>query len=210
MKLDSKWFDQIRVRPDDKQAAEERVPACEAPGCRKPGSHRAPKGRNREGQYYNFCIDHVREYNKSYNWFSGMSDEAVKEWMTSRATGHRPTWSMGVNAHASHAASAKPDPFRANAFSDPFDFFNEARNGSPENAPVEPRKRTIGTLERRALDTLGLDETASGPEIKQRYKELVKRHHPDANGGDRSREDRFRSIIDAYNTLKASGFYRGC
>ena len=70
------------------------------------------------------------------------------------------------------------------------------------------RRRRVGALERRSLDALGLDETATGPEIKQRYKELVKRHHPDANGGDRSTEDRLRSIIEAYNTLKASGFYR--
>jgi DnaJ-class molecular chaperone len=55
---------------------------------------------------------------------------------------------------------------------------------------------------------LGLDETATKSDIKLRYKELVKRHHPDANGGDRSSEDRLRSIIEAYNTLKASGFYR--
>jgi DnaJ-domain-containing protein 1 len=209
MKLDSKWFDRIRVRPDAEQVAAERVPVCEAPGCRRPAPHRAPKGRLREGEYYNFCIDHVRDYNKSYNWFSGMSETDVKAWLSSRATGHRPTWSMGVSSQANgrHGARAA-ERFRSGVFEDPFDFFAEARGATPRpDAPIE-RRRRIGALERRSLDVLGLDETASGPEIKNRYKALVKRHHPDANGGDRSNEDRLRSIIEAYKTLKASGFYR--
>jgi len=211
MKLDSKWFDGIRVRPDEKRATAERVPVCEAPGCREPAPHRAPKGRNREGEYYNFCIDHVRDYNKSYNWFSGMSEDDVKAWLSSRATGHRPTWSMGVNSQGQgDKRTAAANAARAGVFVDPFDFFAEARRGSPAAEEPAVRKRRVGALERRSLDTLGLDETATGPEIRSRYKELVKRHHPDANGGDRSTEDRLRSIIEAYNTLKASGFYRDC
>lgn len=212
MKLDSKWFDGIRVRPDEKQKAAERVPVCDASDCGQPAPHRAPKGRNREGQYFNFCIDHVREYNKSYNWFSGMSEDDVKAWLSSRATGHRPTWSMGVNSNGKNSdkANAASEAARAGVFVDPFDFFAEARRGSPTTEAPAARKRRVGALERRSLDVLGLDETASGPAIKVRYKELVKRHHPDANGGDRSTEDRLRSIIEAYNTLKASGFYRDC
>lgn len=212
MKLDSKWFDRIRVRPDAERVAAERVPACDAKGCRRPGPYRAPKGRMQEGQYYNFCLDHVRDYNKSYNWFSGMSEADVTAWLESRATGHRPTWSMGANSHA-QAGSAPRDGsrFGAGTFHDPFDFFAEARRHEPDpdEAPRAPQRR-IGNAERRSLDELGLDETATGPEIKLRYKELVKRHHPDANGGDRSKEDRLRAIIEAYGTLKASGFYRDC
>ena len=209
MKLDSKWFDGFRVRPEQDRRAVKSEPACEAPGCPQPGVHRAPKGRNREGEYYNFCIDHVRDYNKSYNWFSGMSDDDVKSWMCSRATGHRPTWSMGVNGAGKNTSGrAGAEAFRSGKFDDPHDFFAEARHGSPNTEKKTVRRRRVGALERRSLDALGLDETATGPEIKQRYKELVKRHHPDANGGDRSTEDRLRSIIEAYNTLKASGFYR--
>ncbi|MCT8971458.1 J domain-containing protein [Microbaculum marinisediminis] len=210
MKLNSKWFDRIRVRPDEERRAAERVPQCEAPGCRQPGGHRAPKGRHKEGEYYNFCIDHVRDYNKSYNWFSGMSESDVQEWLRSRATGHRPTWSMGVDGKGQNAAGKRSaaEAFRAGMYSDPYDFFAEAGRGTPRGDEPSVRKRRIGALERRSLDVLGLDETATGPEIKVRYKELVKRHHPDANGGDRSKEDRLRSIIEAYNTLKASGFYR--
>jgi DnaJ-class molecular chaperone len=64
----------------------------------------------------------------------------------------------------------------------------------------------VRNAERKALHALGLEDTASGPEIKARFKELVKRHHPDANGGDRGSEDKLREIIQAYNYLKSAGF----
>jgi DnaJ-class molecular chaperone len=56
----------------------------------------------------------------------------------------------------------------------------------------------------KALMTLELDGSATQAKIKARYKDLVKRHHPDANGGDRSSEDRLREIIQAYNYLRAN------
>jgi len=69
-----------------------------------------------------------------------------------------------------------------------------------------PELRTVRNAERRALDVLGLEAEASAQEVKSRFKELVKRHHPDANGGDRSSEDRLREIIQAYKYLKSIGF----
>jgi len=66
--------------------------------------------------------------------------------------------------------------------------------------------RTVRNAERKALDALGLEAEASTQEVKTRFKELVKRHHPDANGGDRSSEDKLREIIQAYNYLKSIGF----
>ena len=60
--------------------------------------------------------------------------------------------------------------------------------------------------ERKALDALGLEADASAQEVKNRFKVLVKRHHPDANGGDRSSEDKLREIIQAYKYLKSIGF----
>ena len=66
--------------------------------------------------------------------------------------------------------------------------------------------RVIRNAERKALDVLGLEPEASTAEIKVRFKTLVKRHHPDANGGDRSAEDKLREIIQAYKYLKSVGF----
>ncbi len=170
------------------------------PGCAEPADYKAPKGRERENEYHRFCLEHVREYNKSYNWFSGMSDEEVADWLESKATGHRPTWAMGARR-----GEARQGPDWSKQFHDPFGFFG----GDPredKSQPAEPQ-RVVGKVERKALDALNLDERATGPEIKARYKDLVKRHHPDANGGDRSKERRLREIIEAYRTLKASGFH---
>jgi DnaJ-class molecular chaperone len=61
-------------------------------------------------------------------------------------------------------------------------------------------------LARKALDTLGLDENADKALVRRRFKEMAKRLHPDLNDGDRSREDKLRAIIDAYNYLKSAGF----
>src|SRR5690606_10047788 len=74
MKLDSKYFDRIRIKPDPAAAPAEAGPVCEWDSCDQHGSYRAPKGRSAEGRYFHFCLDHVRLYNQSYNYFAGMPD----------------------------------------------------------------------------------------------------------------------------------------
>ena len=75
MKFDSPLFDRIRVKPTAEARPANDAPVCEWPGCTHAGTHRAPKGRNRDNQYFRYCLDHVREYNQSYNFFKDMSDE---------------------------------------------------------------------------------------------------------------------------------------
>ena len=77
MKLDSKYFDRIRVRRKGERPAEPSTPECQWDGCSKPGVHRAPVGRDAEGQYFLFCFEHARDYNKGYNYFSGLSDGEI-------------------------------------------------------------------------------------------------------------------------------------
>ena len=84
MKLDSKYFDGIRVRPSRKAAEKARAPDCSWDGCKEPGTHKAPRGRDHEGQYLNFCVDHVRQYNKSYNYFSGLNDTDIQTYLRIR------------------------------------------------------------------------------------------------------------------------------
>src|SRR5436190_689605 len=119
MKNDSPLFDRIRVKPDKDRRVHPQSPACDWPNCKAPATHRAPKGRLREREYWRFCLDHVRQYNQTYNFFSGMNPDDI---------------------------------------------------------------------------------------AKYQKKALVKRHHPDANGGDRSSEDKLREIIQAYKYLKSIGF----
>src|SRR5687767_2668492 len=101
MKLDSTYFDKIRIdsgEPRSKPKPQPRPRLCEMSGCTAAGTHKAPKGRQAEGDYYWFCLDHVREYNKSYNYFSGMNDAAIQAFQKDATIGHRPTWQMGANA----------------------------------------------------------------------------------------------------------------
>jgi hypothetical protein len=204
----SKFFDSIRIKPK-KQAArqpklrEEAAP-CEWPDCKNKGSHRAPKGRENAREYWSFCLDHVREYNQSYNFFSGMNADAVARYQKDALTGHRPTWKMGANTSAKRGTgSAEGDLGGA---SDPFSVFAEINGrGSwrpgPESAP-KAETRKVFNAERKALQVMGLGPDATLEDVKVKYKALVKQHHPDANGGDRSTEDRLIEIIKAYNYLK--------
>ncbi len=205
MPNDSPIFDRIRVKPDKDRRLRAEMPPCEWPGCCGAATHRAPKGRTRENEYWRFCLDHVREYNHSYNFFAGMSTDDIARYQREAVVGHRPTWKMGMNggrpAGRSHAARFSPG-----SADDPFGLFRETGTRSDRDHLRRRETHVIRNAERKALETLGLEGMATTAEIKVRFKMLVKRHHPDANGGDRSSEDRLREIIQAYNYLKSVGF----
>ena len=98
----SKFFDSIRIKPNKLSAkqqaqAREESAMCEWPDCKNKGPHRAPKGRANDKEYWHFCLNHVREYNQSYNFFSGMPADQVARYQKDALTGHRPTWKMGAN-----------------------------------------------------------------------------------------------------------------
>jgi hypothetical protein len=214
MKLDSPLFDRIRIKtepdpPRPEAEALKKPGMCEHPGCLEPGDFRAPKGRGREGQYWRFCVAHVREYNASYNYFAGLPDDAVASFQKSAMVGHRPTWKMG------NAGRTSPNPQGTNAWSeaepvrpgvaDPLGLYR-GREGLVEPDAAQPRRPTVTGPDRRAFESLGLEPGSTPEEIKIRFKALVKRFHPDANGGDRSMEERFREIVQAHARLKAAGF----
>lgn len=213
MKLESKYFDQIRVSPSEPRQAEEHTPVCQWKGCRAPGEHKAPMGRGRENEYYRFCLDHVRQFNASYNYFAGMSDAEVEDFRKGAVTGHRPTWKLGADkggtdnlseANVGNARARRYAQFARHGTQDPHHVLDDSDAVTHGTGRQTPR-RALKPLERKAFETLHLAETALGPEIKSRFKELVKRHHPDANGGDRGAEDKLREIIQAYNYLKQAG-----
>jgi hypothetical protein len=200
MKLDSPLFDCIRVKPAGERRRTD-WQCCNWPGCREAATHRAPKGRLREGEYWHFCLEHVRIYNHSYDYFAGMSEEAIAHYQKEALTGHRPTWKLGLSGRQPGAAWRSHAAF--GVFTDSFGLFSEVGPRMRRDT-TEPREsRPVRNAERRALDVLGLEADATAAEIKARFKVLVKRHHPDANGGDRTAEDRLREIIQAYNYLKS-------
>jgi curved DNA-binding protein CbpA len=201
MNLNSKYFDRIRINPGGPKVSSTEASPCQWHGCGRAGGYRAPKGRMAEGEYHNFCLDHVREYNKSYNYFAGMRDDDVAAYQRSSSTGHRPTWTMAAGAAA---AGGEPKRGWSESFTDPFGFFGGSFGRKTEAA--EPQRRPLKNLERRSFAALDLEGTETGDQIKARYKMLVKRFHPDANGGDRALEDELRQIIQAYHYLKSVGF----
>jgi DnaJ domain len=207
MAQDSKFFDSIRISSGSRRPKRPEVHPCAWKGCKNTGAHRAPVGRGQEGRYHLFCIDHIRDYNANYNYFQGMTDSQVADFQKDALTGHRPTWKSGANAwsHGTKTGGRSADPDMmgsAKPPNDPHGFFSwRAKRSEDDDAP----RRYVKPLERKSLDAMHLPETATKAEIKARFKELVKRHHPDANGGDTRSEDKLREIIQAYNHLKQAG-----
>ncbi|MDR1828294.1 MAG: DnaJ domain-containing protein [Methylobacteriaceae bacterium] len=205
MSTDSPLFDRIRISPRGNKAKENAVPTCEFPGCTNPGTYKAPKGRQHEGRYWHFCLTHVREYNAAYNYFEGMTDEAVQAYQKDSLIGHRPTWTMG-SSNSKNRKNGSDVPERDWAYSDPLGILKDAQLRAQAAKQPEVKQRVIPGTVRRALETLDLDETADAQTIRVTYKRMVKKFHPDAHGGDRAFEERLREIIKAHAVLKAAGF----
>ena len=179
---------------DDPQS---RLRPCDVPGCSEPGDYRAPQSRSRLNQYYWFCLDHVREYNRAWNFLDGMTDDQVEVMVRQDTVWQRPTWPLGGWRAAEDALRREAEWLHghaagASARSETAD----DRAGGTSQAPTSEEDRALATLDLRPP----VDFSA----VKARYKSLVKRHHPDANGGSREAEERLKSINRAYSILKAA------
>ena len=211
-------FTDIRVKPpkaQEEEAAQADVlglkpgeKPCEWPDCRRAATARAPKSRERLNDFYNFCQAHAGEYNKGWNFYAGMSEGEIRAAQENEAmTGGRPTWEMKAGKFSREAAAfaAKMGTNQnagAGSWRDSFGLFGRRGEQTPE-APGEDRR--IGKLERTALADLDLEAGADKARIKARYHELLKRFHPDTNGGDRTAEAKLQRVIKAWKTLKKSG-----
>ncbi|MEO5337400.1 MAG: J domain-containing protein [Magnetospirillum sp. WYHS-4] len=160
---------------------------CDWPGCEGQGEHRAPKSRERLKDYFWFCLEHVRRYNASWNYFDGMSDAEVEADRRRDTVWQRPSWRLGDGPR-----SFTIDPEK---LKDPMGVFFEAAEAK---SPVRP---VVRTPEEEALAVLDLRPPVEVAQVKARYKELVKLHHPDANAGDKAAEERFKAISEAYRTV---------
>lgn len=202
-------FKDIRVRPPVEGEAEREADVhalkpdevqCDHPDCRRAATAKAPKSRTLMHEHYHFCQPHAAEYNKQWDFFAGMSEGEIRAHQEARATGDRPTWSFKASNRSREAAAQAARDGRA--FSDPFGIFSAARRRAEAQ---EAAGRHLGKLERNALADLDLNPDAEPKAIRARYTELVKRCHPDANGGDRSAEHKLQRVIKAYKTLQKAG-----
>jgi hypothetical protein len=192
----------IRIKASRPQPVPPVKKRCAVPGCPHPAEVNVPKSRQNLDDRHWLCHLHLREHNARWDYFAGMSDDEVERFCLDAITGHRPTWPLGKRAAASREASRdeKPGAYSAYASEDRFGFFEDATE-----AASPPRKTRLTKAQLDALAVLNLEETASLHEVKARYKELVKRFHPDANGGNRGTEERLRLVIKAYGHLRATG-----
>ena len=177
---------------------------CDHPACNEAGEFRAPGGGGHgfdgPGQWRWMCLDHVREFNAGYDWFEGMSAEEILD-AQGPASGWRtesPTFRSGAGV------DGMP---RWADYDDPLDAISARAGGIRNRARREAEMAMDGRFSRaeaKALETMGLGLDTDRRRLRQRYTELVRRFHPDRNGGDRAYEDRLNRVVQAYQTLRKS------
>lgn len=169
---------------------------CAEPGCSEPGEFRAPPldgpGRaDSPPQFRWFCLDHVRAFNARYNFFDGMSAEEIHDAQRPMAGWDRETRAF---------AGAGDRPPRWADFADPLDAIGTR---FAHRRPAERRDgKPLSDRDRDNLRVLGLDTDADRAALRRRYSDLVRRYHPDRNGGDRSQEALLAKVIAAYQQLR--------
>jgi hypothetical protein len=161
---------------------------CDYPGCAASGEYRAPKSRSSLNAYFWFCLEHVRAYNAKWDFYKGMSATQIEAQLRADTGWQRPTWPLGRLGARFLDEDALRDPLHVLAT-------GRARSAERARAVTPPDLR-------EPLTTLGLDWPVTLDTVKTRYKELAKRHHPDANGGDRAAEERLKTINLAYAAVR--------
>lgn len=174
---------------------------CEAPDCGETGEFRAPgtrpPGFDGPGEYRWFCLDHVRAFNAGYDFFAGMSADEILEAQSPIHGWERETRAFRPNGNIDAAP-------RWADFADPLEAISaRARAHMQARRPAQRQDgRPVTPDERRALDILGLPLDADRTALRSRYSELVRKYHPDRNGGDRGYETRLQEVVEAYQLLR--------
>jgi len=175
--------------------------ACSYPGCEHVGEFRAPP-ENRRGapdgppQWRWFCLEHIRLFNQGYNYFKDMSPEEID-------AAQRPYggWERETRAFSTAAASGTVPPRWAD-FHDPLDAIGARFKARMAEAAQRQDGKPLSGEDRTALRTLGLAPDADRKALRTRYTELVRKFHPDHNGGDRAHETALQEVIAAYTHLR--------
>lgn len=162
---------------------------CDHAGCMQEGLYRAPKDRTLKEHYW-FCLKHVQEYNKKWNYYEGLSPDQIEQEIRLDLVGHRPTW--------------KVNDLYANRLKDPLDILGLGRTHRRASSfkQAQEEKPSLATIEHlEAIKVLKLSPPITLEAVKRNYKTLAKKYHPDKNGGDKSAEEIFKSVTCAYRLL---------
>lgn len=176
---------------------------CARPGCSYAGEFRAPApdgrqpGPNGPGEYQYLCLDHIREFNAGYDWFAGMTAEEI-------AMAQHPASGWADETRAFSTSAGIDSPPKWADFHDPLDAISTRFRGGLEKAA--PRQCDDGhhltSQDRKALRTLGLGDDANRSALRRAYSDLVRKYHPDRNGGNRRHEKALQDVISAYTHLR--------
>ena len=166
--------------------------SCDYPGCEADGDYRAPRSRDNLGEYHWFCLEHVKAYNARWDYCKDMNAEDIEREIRRSIGGDRPTWPLRERV------SGRQFQF---GFTDHLGAF--AENFGRQRTAQPPPSR-LSAEEAAAMKLMDLTPPLTEQALKTRYKLLVKRYHPDANGGDPHAEERIKQINAAYSLLRAS------
>lgn len=185
---------------------------CEWPDCEEAGKHRAPKSPQELDEFRWFCAAHIRDYNKSWDFYKGMSAQEIETARKSDQTWDRPTWKLDGKKPpgATDQPHAEGRAWERFGFKDAHEVLGENATinpGSAESMDQVRARRRLPKADMTALEVMGLDASATKDSIRDQYKNLVKQLHPDMNGGDRSEEERLRAVIGAWHHLKKSASF---
>lgn len=183
----------------------DKIKKCSWENCELEGEYRAPKSKSQIREYYYFCIEHVRIYNNSWNYYEGMSDQDVENLVRSDLTWNRPTWplskSFDKRPQFDESINVENIYFSNiyNNFDDPLDLMAEHSNN--DFIVLNNKVSKFTEEEKRALSKLELDSSLTINDLKNRYKILVKKYHPDVNGGNKNLEETLKQINTSYRLL---------
>ena len=180
--------------------------ACEQDGCQETGKFRAPKSPDNLEDFVWFCQEHIREYNKKWNFFENHSEAEFEEQVESDKVWGRDTKPFR-DAINSARPSAETQAFKRFGFDDPYEVLGENGTLNPAADP-RTRARRLPPTERKALDILGAKDVQTKAEIRKVYKSLVKAMHPDLNGGRRDDEERLAEVVWAWDQIKGSRSFK--
>ena len=182
---------------------------CEHDGCEEAGKFRAPKSANNLEEFFWFCKEHIREYNKTWNFFENHTPEELDESVESDKVWGRNTkpFKDTIREKSSSASHPEGQAFKRFGFDDPYEVLGENGTLNPAGAQSASQRRLPPT-ERKAIEILGAGDAMTKTEIRKVYKSMVKAMHPDLNGGRRDDEEKLAEVVWAWEQIKVSRSFR--
>ena len=162
---------------------------CEWVNCKEIGKFKAPLEKDNSKNYKWLCKEHIKFFNKNWNYFEGMSQKEIENFLKSDLTWHRPTQKFGSSDNFFNI-------LWNNALSDKFNLFQEEKIFS------NLKDRKLSETDKDAFKNMGLEFNADWSSIQKKFKTLVKKFHPDRNSGNKQFEDKLKKVTIAYSHLK--------